>query len=109
YPAIYRLAMDILPVQGTSIPSECVFSSAGETDTNCCNCLSSEMLQALQVLKFGIRTRGTLDFTCGLTYTEELEHLEALMNEEFSVPTDIRAYVNSIHAFETFVMYYFYF
>ena len=63
------------------------------------------MLQALQVLKFGIRMRATLDFTHGLTYAEELEHLEALMNEEFSVPTDIRAFVDSIHAFETFVMY----
>ncbi|KIK71581.1 hypothetical protein GYMLUDRAFT_122597, partial [Collybiopsis luxurians FD-317 M1] len=52
YPIIYKLAMDILPIQGTSVPSECVFSSAGETDTKRRNRLSPEMMQALQVLKF---------------------------------------------------------
>ncbi len=33
YPTIYKLAMDVLPIQGTSIPCECVFSSSKETDT----------------------------------------------------------------------------
>ncbi|KIK49880.1 hypothetical protein GYMLUDRAFT_104193, partial [Collybiopsis luxurians FD-317 M1] len=59
YPIIYKLAMDILPIQGTSVPSECVFSSARETDTKCRNCLSPEMMQALQVLKFAIKSGGS--------------------------------------------------
>ncbi|KAE9383621.1 hypothetical protein BT96DRAFT_843597, partial [Gymnopus androsaceus JB14] len=49
YPAIYQLAMDIIPAQGTLVPSECVFSSAGKTNTDCCSHLSLEMMEALQV------------------------------------------------------------
>ncbi len=33
YPTILSLALDILPIQGTSVPSEHIFSSAKETDT----------------------------------------------------------------------------
>ncbi|KAE9400909.1 hypothetical protein BT96DRAFT_818652, partial [Gymnopus androsaceus JB14] len=62
YPAIYRLAMDILPIQGTSVPSGHIFPSAGETNTDHCSCLSAKMMQAFQVLKFGIKLKGTLFF-----------------------------------------------
>ncbi|KAE9386070.1 hypothetical protein BT96DRAFT_839837, partial [Gymnopus androsaceus JB14] len=64
YPAIYRLAIDILPIQGTSVPSECIIFSTGETNTNRHSQLSAElMMQALQVLKFSIKSKGMLSFS----------------------------------------------
>ncbi|KIK59429.1 hypothetical protein GYMLUDRAFT_123991, partial [Collybiopsis luxurians FD-317 M1] len=76
----------ILLIQDTSVPSECVFSSAGETDTECCNCLSPKMMQALQVLKFGMRSSVGLTFTAGLSHEEELQYLETLTDDCFAVP-----------------------
>lgn len=95
--------MDIIPIQGTSVPSEHIFSSAGETNTDCRSCLSAEMMQALQVLKFGIKSKGVLSFSRGMTWSEELEYLEMLTDDVFAVPTDMRAYVERLRAFRTFV------
>jgi hypothetical protein len=37
YPTIFRMAMDYLPVQPSSVPCERAFSSSGLTDTKQCN------------------------------------------------------------------------
>ncbi|KAF5373365.1 hypothetical protein D9757_009741 [Collybiopsis confluens] len=97
YPTIYKLAMDILPIQGTSVPSERVFSSAGETNTKRRSRVSPDLMQALQVLKFGIKTRDGLSFTAGLSREEELQRLELFTDECFAIPTDMRAYIDSLH------------
>lgn len=97
--------MDILPIQGTSVPSERIFSSARETNTDRRSRLSAEMMQALQVLKFAIKSKGTLSFTHGMTQEEQLEYLESLTDDLFAVPSDMRAYVESLNSFETFVAY----
>ncbi|KAG5633628.1 hypothetical protein H0H81_006433, partial [Sphagnurus paluster] len=45
---IYRVSLDVLPVQASSVPSERVFSSAKETDTLRRSSLSPEMMEMLQ-------------------------------------------------------------
>ncbi|PCH40311.1 hypothetical protein WOLCODRAFT_35299, partial [Wolfiporia cocos MD-104 SS10] len=55
YPTIFALAMDILPIQGSAVPRECVFSSAKETKTSRRNHIKPELMEALQILKFSVR------------------------------------------------------
>ncbi|EPS93193.1 hypothetical protein FOMPIDRAFT_25615, partial [Fomitopsis schrenkii] len=52
WPILWRMAMDELPVQATSVPCEHLFSSAMDMDTPKCNHISAELMEALQVLKF---------------------------------------------------------
>ncbi|PBK66462.1 hypothetical protein ARMSODRAFT_840921, partial [Armillaria solidipes] len=66
YPTIFSFALDILPIQGTAVPSEHVFSSGKETDMLRCNRLGAEAMEALQMLKFSIRKGWGLNFTDGL-------------------------------------------
>ena len=61
--------MDYLPVQATSVPSERVFSSAKETDTNKQNRMSPVLMEALQILKFSLK-KEHLDFTKGWSVSE---------------------------------------
>lgn len=56
--------MDYLPIQATSVPSERVFSSAKETDTNKRNRMSPVLLEALQLLKFSLK-KERLNFMDG--------------------------------------------
>ena len=49
YPRIYRLALDVLPIQATSVPAERVFSSSKETITARRSRLSTEMMEALHI------------------------------------------------------------
>ncbi|KIK53810.1 hypothetical protein GYMLUDRAFT_125765, partial [Collybiopsis luxurians FD-317 M1] len=54
YPKIFRLAMDVLAIQGTSVPCERIFSSAKETITARRSSISPRLVEALQILKFGL-------------------------------------------------------
>lgn len=47
--------MDYLPIQASSVPSERVFSSSGETDTQKRNRISPILMEALQMLKFSLK------------------------------------------------------
>ena len=62
--------MDFLPVQVTSVPCECVFSSAKETDTAKRNRISPLLMEALQLLKFSLK-KECLNFTAGWATSEE--------------------------------------
>ncbi|KAG8688822.1 hypothetical protein FRC08_011248 [Ceratobasidium sp. 394] len=69
YPLVHRLAMDILPVQASSVSSERVFSSSKLTCTRERSRMSVGTVESLQVLKHAIRRRRipgvdnrTLDF-----------------------------------------------
>jgi hypothetical protein len=64
------MAMDYLPVQATSVPSERVFSSAKETDTAKRNRMSPVLMEALQLLKFSLK-RERLNFTAGWVTSED--------------------------------------
>ncbi len=63
------MAMDYLPVQATSVPCECVFSSAKETDTVKRNRMSPVLMEALQLLKFSLK-KERLNFTAGWATSE---------------------------------------
>ncbi|KAH9917779.1 uncharacterized protein B0H18DRAFT_861217, partial [Fomitopsis serialis] len=56
-PTIFRIALDYLPTQATSVPSWRVFSAGHARST-----LSPDVIEALQMLKYLVR-RGSLSFT----------------------------------------------
>jgi hypothetical protein len=53
FPTLYAIALDFLPIQASSVPSERVFSSSAETDTLRRNRIKPILMEALQMLKFG--------------------------------------------------------
>ncbi|KIJ40148.1 hypothetical protein M422DRAFT_101714, partial [Sphaerobolus stellatus SS14] len=55
YPRLFRMAMDYLPAQASSVPAERVFSSSAKTDTQRRNRLSPHLMEQLQMLKFMLR------------------------------------------------------
>ena len=65
--------MDYLPIQASSVPSERVFSLAGETMKH--NHMSAILMEALQMLKFGLK-QNWLSFTDGWITDEKMMQLE---------------------------------
>lgn len=90
--------MDILPIQGSAVPCERVFSSGKETTTTRRNRIGPELMEALQMLKFAVRKGKTLNFTAGTGRSVELRELEALAAEEQWVPEDIMGFIASLNA-----------
>jgi hypothetical protein len=70
YQTLFDVALDLLPVQATSVPSERVFSSSAETDTKKRNRITPALMEALQMLKFALK-RERLNFTEDLITSEE--------------------------------------
>lgn len=67
---IFRVALDIMPVQASAVPCERVFSSSKETDTLRRSNLDPILMEVLQVLKYFYRS-DRLAFTEGLMANEE--------------------------------------
>ncbi|KAJ8089322.1 hypothetical protein PM082_014570 [Marasmius tenuissimus] len=82
WPWVFRLAMDILPVQGSSVPSKRVFSSAKLTKTNLRNQLSPWMMEACMIIKGSYQTEGPLDFTSHFKHQPMLEELKLMTTKE---------------------------
>ena len=55
FPTIFKMAMDILPIQASSVPCERVFSSAKETITPRRNRLAPDTMEACQMIKYALR------------------------------------------------------
>ena len=53
HPTLFAMAMDYLPIQASSVPSERVFSLSAKTDTHKRNQIHPLLMEALQMLKFG--------------------------------------------------------
>src|SRR6266436_5868406 len=64
FPTLFKIALDYLPIQASSVPCEQVFSSAKETDTLKCNRIHPVLMEALQTLKFSLK-KERFNFTCG--------------------------------------------
>ncbi|TFY52012.1 hypothetical protein EVJ58_g10253 [Rhodofomes roseus] len=62
FPVLFRIAMDYLPIQSTSVPSERAFSSSAETDTPRRNRMGPKLMEATQVSKYLVK-RDRLSFT----------------------------------------------
>jgi hypothetical protein len=74
FPTLYRMALDVLPIQGSAVPCERVFSSAKLTVTPQRNKIGADMMEFLQMLKY---TWKKDSFSNSLyTWEEELEILE---------------------------------
>jgi hAT family C-terminal dimerisation region len=63
----FDMAMDYLPIQASAVPSEHIFSSSAQTDTARRNRIKPILMEAMQMLKFGVllfqiyvRTRAEL-------------------------------------------------
>lgn len=52
---LFAMAMDVLPIQAFSVPCEHVFLSSKETITPRRNCISAELMESLQLLKFSVK------------------------------------------------------
>jgi hypothetical protein len=92
YPRIFRLAMDIIPIQASSVACERVFSSGKQTMTPRRSRISALLMEALQILKFAIRKDtkdSSLKFT-DMTWKEELMEFERLARS--APPGDAEAY-----------------
>jgi hypothetical protein len=81
---LFAIAMDYLPIQASSVPSERVFSSSKETDTVKRNRINPALMEAIQMLKYGLK-KARLDFTEGWV-TEE-----AMMGESEEEAEDLLA------------------
>ena len=90
------LAMDVLAIQGSSVPCERVFSSGKETMTAHRNRIQHELIEALQMLKFSINHGKQLDFTAGLGWHAELQVLERLDHLDSHVLEDLTAFHHSL-------------
>ena len=62
YPTICKTAFDFLPVQASSVPCERVFSPSADTDTHKCNRIKPDLMEALQLQKYGYK-KEHLNFT----------------------------------------------
>ncbi|RDB20127.1 putative AC transposase [Hypsizygus marmoreus] len=70
FKTLYRIALDVMPVQASSVPSERVFSSSKETDTLRRANLSPKMMEVLQILKYSFK-QDRLDFSNDWIVREE--------------------------------------
>ncbi|KAG8721595.1 hypothetical protein FRC11_002877 [Ceratobasidium sp. 423] len=62
-PIVYRVALNVLPAQASSVSSECIFSSSKLTCTQHRNHISASNVEALQILKHLLRSQwDTLAF-----------------------------------------------
>lgn len=89
FPTLFAMAMDYLPIQASSVPSERVFSSSSETDTVRRNRIKPALMEALQMLKFGLK-KARLDFTTGWETDEVLMKVQEPAPEE-DAPEDFLA------------------
>jgi hypothetical protein len=75
---LFKLAMDIIPIQASSVPCERVFSSGKETMASRRRRISPKLMEELQILKFSIRRANPLNFTEGLKWKDEVRELEKI-------------------------------
>ncbi|KIK14878.1 hypothetical protein PISMIDRAFT_16959 [Pisolithus microcarpus 441] len=57
FPMMFTIAMDYLPIQASSVPCERVFSSSADTDMKKRNWISPILMEALQMLRYHLRSQ----------------------------------------------------
>ncbi|OJA10026.1 hypothetical protein AZE42_08530 [Rhizopogon vesiculosus] len=86
--------MDVLPIQGSAVPCERVFSSAKETITMRCSRISHQTMEVLR--KFSFRHGHGLNFTAWMDRNTEIREIELLVDEELLIPNEILAFIDSL-------------
>jgi hypothetical protein len=81
FPHLFQVAMTVLAMPATSVPSERVSSSSGRTDMAARNRLSPALMEALQILKFN-RRNNILDFSTAIR--DDPSEFEVVIPEEQS-------------------------
>jgi hypothetical protein len=75
YPTLHQMAMDYLPIQASAVPCERAFSSGSETLTARRNRIEPSTMEALQMLKYALKSGGlrpnSLNFTDGWVTAEQ--------------------------------------
>ena len=92
---LYAITLDYLPIQASTVPCERVFSSSAEMDTKRRNRIHPVLMEALQMVKFSLKT-DRLNFTEGLITLEcdmvdnvsEVDLLGALVGKDQAVGMD---------------------
>lgn len=74
YPTLYRIVLDVLPVQASAVPCKRVFLSSKETFTTRRTNLSDEHMEMLQILNMYIDNSGRL----GVTETADSDILTSM-------------------------------
>jgi hypothetical protein len=87
--------MDILPIQGSSVPCEHVSSSGKKTMTAQQSWISLDLMEALQLLKFSLWQGHALDFTAGTSWEDERVEMEASHNA--SIPNDLDSFIATLN------------
>src|SRR5271156_2959535 len=87
------MAMDVIPIQASSVSSERVFSSGKQTITPRRSRISPRLMEILQILKFSIRKGRRLSFTEGMSWSDELKEFE--LAARTVPPSDPEAYVGN--------------
>lgn len=96
YPTLFLAALDYLPIQGSAVPCERVFSSAKETMTDRRNRICEKLMEQLQMLKFSFKNGRHLDFSMGTSEKDILEYLEAMAGSPDNVSEDLHAFIQSL-------------
>ncbi|KZT33249.1 hypothetical protein SISSUDRAFT_993301, partial [Sistotremastrum suecicum HHB10207 ss-3] len=78
YPVLARIALDVLPVQASSVPCERLFSAAKHIATDQCSRLGTDKFEQLQLLKFAWRGNLVNHAEENAMYEEEVRATEEL-------------------------------
>ena len=92
YPTVFALVMDVLPIQGSSVPCEWVFLSAKETLTDHWSCVVPELMEGLQLLKYLVQHGCSISFMAKSSWDNKVAALETLMNIDSNAPENLKAY-----------------
>ena len=79
YPTVFALAMDILPIQDSSVPCEQVFLSTKKTLTDCWSCILPELMEGLQLFKYSVKHGCSTSFMAESSWNDEVAALEKLL------------------------------
>lgn len=76
FPVLFQAALDYLAIQGSAVPCEWIFSSAKETMTARRSRIGSDLMEALQMLKFSLNHGLGLSFSRSTTQEEIQKEIE---------------------------------
>lgn len=98
YPTLFALSMDIMPIQGSAVPCERVFSSSKETMTPRRNQIKPPLMEGLQLIKFSLKQPRSMDFTAGTDKASQLRDLESRLSTEIRLPSDMNVFIGDLKA-----------